>query len=45
MHLVLLAENQTGYKNLCYLVSTAYIEGFITVRALIWTFWKRTTRG
>ena len=28
MHLVLLAENQTGYKNLCYLISMAYVEGF-----------------
>ena len=28
MHLVLLAENQTGYRNLCYLVSMAYVEGF-----------------
>ena len=27
-HLVLLCENQTGYKNLCRLVSLAYIEGF-----------------
>ena len=27
-HLVLLAENNTGYKNLLYLVSKAHIEGF-----------------
>lgn len=27
-HLVLLAENAQGYKNLIYLVSQAYIEGF-----------------
>ena len=27
-HLVLLAENETGYKNLCYLVSKSFIEGF-----------------
>lgn len=27
-HLILLAENQTGYKNLIKLVSCAYIEGF-----------------
>ncbi|MCL2099277.1 MAG: DNA polymerase III subunit alpha, partial [Oscillospiraceae bacterium] len=27
-HLVLLAENETGYKNLIYMVSLAYIEGF-----------------
>jgi len=27
-HLVLLCETQTGYQNLCKLVSAAYIEGF-----------------
>lgn len=27
-HLVLLCKNATGYKNLCKLVSTAYIDGF-----------------
>lgn len=27
-HLVLLCKNLTGYKNLCKIVSTAYLEGF-----------------
>ena len=27
-HLLLLAMNDTGYKNLMYLVSKAYLEGF-----------------
>ena len=27
-HLILLAQNQTGYKNLLYLVSKGYLEGF-----------------
>ena len=27
-HLILLAENQTGYKNLIYLVSKGFIDGF-----------------
>ncbi len=27
-HLVLLARNETGYRNLCHLVSRAYLEGF-----------------
>ncbi len=27
-HLVLLAENETGYRNLMYLVSAGYLEGF-----------------
>ena len=29
-HLVLLAENETGYKNLIKLVSKAWVEGFYT---------------
>ncbi|MEG1682840.1 MAG: DNA polymerase III subunit alpha [Oscillospiraceae bacterium] len=27
-HLVLLCQNEEGYRNLCYLVSVAFIEGF-----------------
>ncbi len=27
-HLVLLCKNETGYKNLCYMVSCAYTQGF-----------------
>ena len=27
-HLVLLCKNETGYKNLCYLVSMGFVEGF-----------------
>ena len=27
-HLVLLCENETGYRNLSYLVSMGFIEGF-----------------
>ena len=27
-HLILLAKNETGYKNLCYLVSMGFVEGF-----------------
>ena len=27
-HLVLLCKNETGYKNLCYIVSKAFTEGF-----------------
>lgn len=27
-HLVLLCKNETGYRNLCYLVSKSFIEGF-----------------
>lgn len=27
-HLVLLCKNETGYRNLCYMVSSGYIDGF-----------------
>ena len=27
-HLILLCRNETGYRNLCYLVSQAFLEGF-----------------
>jgi len=27
-HLLLLAENDKGYKNLCYMASTAFVDGF-----------------
>lgn len=27
-HLVLLCENETGYRNLCHMVSAAFVEGF-----------------
>ena len=27
-HLILLCENETGYKNLCYMVSRAFLDGF-----------------
>ena len=27
-HMLLLAENETGYKNLCYMASTAFEDGF-----------------
>ena len=29
-HLVLLCKNETGYRNLCHLVSSGYVEGFYT---------------
>ena len=29
-HLVLLCKNEVGYKNLCYMVSTSFIDGFYT---------------
>ncbi len=29
-HLILLCKNETGYKNLCYMVSKSFTEGFYT---------------
>ena len=29
-HLILLCENETGYKNLCYMVSMGFVDGFYT---------------
>jgi len=29
-HLILLCKNETGYRNLCYLVSMGFVEGFYT---------------
>ena len=34
-HLILLAKNQQGYKNLCKIVSIGFLEGFYYNRALI----------
>jgi len=44
-HLVLLCENQEGYRNLIKLVSTAYLDGFYYKRASIWTCWRSIPRG
>ena len=35
-HLILLCKNETGYKNLCYLVSMGFIEGFYTKPRIDW---------
>ena len=35
-HLILLAKNETGYKNLCRLVSLAWIEGFYYKPRIDW---------
>jgi DNA polymerase-3 subunit alpha len=35
-HLVLLCQNKIGYRNLCYLVSTAYREGFYYKPRIDW---------
>lgn len=35
-HLILLCKNEVGYKNLCYLVSSAYTEGFYIKPRIDW---------
>ena len=35
-HLILLCKNETGYKNLCYLVSAAFTEGFYIKPRIDW---------
>ena len=35
-HLILLCRNETGYKNLCYLVSMGFIEGFYVKPRIDW---------
>ena len=35
-HLILLCKNETGYRNLCYLVSSAFTEGFYVKPRIDW---------
>ena len=35
-HLILLCKNETGYRNLCYLVSMAFTEGFYIKPRIDW---------
>ncbi|MBE6913820.1 MAG: DNA polymerase III subunit alpha [Ruminococcaceae bacterium] len=35
-HLILLCKNETGYKNLCYLVSAGFTEGFYIKPRIDW---------
>ncbi len=35
-HLILLCKNETGYRNLCYLVSMGFTEGFYTKPRIDW---------
>ncbi len=43
-HLVLLAENQEGYRNLVKIVSQAYIDGFYYKPGRIKSFYRPTAR-
>ncbi len=35
-HLILLCKNETGYRNLCYLVSMGFVEGFYIKPRIDW---------
>ena len=35
-HLVLLCKNETGYRNLCYMVSMGFLEGFYSKPRIDW---------
>ena len=44
-HLVLLCMNQTGYKNICHLVSAAYREGFYYKPRIDWDLLAQHNEG
>lgn len=44
-HLVLLCKNETGYRNLCYLVSAGFTEGFYVKPRVDWTLLKEHAEG
>ncbi|CAM2070639.1 DNA polymerase III subunit alpha [Sulfidibacter corallicola] len=44
-HLILLAKNQTGYQNLCKLVSTSYTEGFYYKPRVDWELLEKYHEG
>ena len=44
-HLILLCENETGYRNLCYLVSSGFTEGFYLKPRIDWPLLERHAEG
>ena len=44
-HLILLCKNETGYKNLCYLVSMAFTEGFYNKPRIDWALLHEYAEG
>ena len=44
-HLVLLCKNETGYKNLCYLVSMGFTEGFYMKPRIDWDLLHQYAEG
>ena len=44
-HLILLCRNETGYKNLCYLESMAFVEGFYIKPRIDWELLHEHAEG
>ena len=44
-HLILLCRNETGYRNLCYLVSAAFTEGFYIKPRIDWQLLREHSEG
>jgi len=44
-HLILLCKNPVGYKNLCYLVSAAFTEGFYVKPRIDWALLHQHSQG
>jgi DNA polymerase-3 subunit alpha len=45
-HLILLCKNETGYRNLCYMVSMAFTQGFYIKPRIDWALLREHgTRG
>ena len=44
-HLILLCRNEVGYKNLCYLVSAAFTEGFYNKPRIDWDLLHERAEG
>ena len=44
-HLILLCKNETGYRNLCYLVSAGFTEGFYVKPRVDWALLRERAEG
>ncbi len=44
-HLILLCKNETGYRNLCYLVSSSFTEGFYVKPRIDWPLLREHAEG
>ncbi|MGI5936031.1 MAG: DNA polymerase III subunit alpha [Oscillospiraceae bacterium] len=44
-HLILLCKDEVGYKNLCYLVSVSFLEGFYIKPRIDWDLLKKHSQG